>query len=121
MKELDITVVYIPDVCTGYVQPIDTSLNNYKLVKDKIADILEETTPPDLENITVGQRRIAITHRRGLPDLTVGPCQIELESDEELEYFAELEGLPPGLQPGLQPEVLLQPSLQPELQPGICN
>ena len=50
MKELDITAVYIPD---GYVQPMDTSLN--KLVKDKIADILEETTPPDLENITVGQ------------------------------------------------------------------
>ena len=60
MKELDITAVYIPDGCTVYVQPMDTSPN--KLVKDKIADILEETTPPDLKNITVCQRRIAIMH-----------------------------------------------------------
>jgi len=60
-------------------------------------------------------------HVHGIPDLVVGPWQIELESDEELEYFAEPEGLPPGLQPEQQPEVLLQPSLQLELQPGICN
>ena len=60
-------------------------------------------------------------HVRELPDLTVDPWQIELESDEELKYYAEPEGLTPGLQPELQPEVLLQPSLQPELQLGICN
>ena len=40
MKELDITAVYIPDGCTGYVQPMDTIIN--KLVKHKIGDILEE-------------------------------------------------------------------------------
>ena len=60
MKELDITAVYIPDGCTGYVQLMDTSLN--KLVKDKVADIQEESTPLDLDHITVGQRRIAIIH-----------------------------------------------------------
>ena len=59
MKELDITAVYIPDGCTGYVRPMDTSLN--KLVKDKVADILEETSPTDQHNITVGERRIAIS------------------------------------------------------------
>jgi len=39
MKERHIIPVYIPDGCTGYVQPLDTILN--KLVKDNIADILE--------------------------------------------------------------------------------
>ena len=33
-----------------------------KLVKDKIADILEETSPSERQNITVGEQRIAITH-----------------------------------------------------------
>ena len=31
-------------------------------MKDKVADILEETSPTDQHNITVGERRIAITH-----------------------------------------------------------
>ena len=31
-------------------------------------------------------------HVRGILDLVVGSWQIELESNEELEYFAELEG-----------------------------
>jgi len=61
MKELDITAVYIPDGCMGYVQPMDTIL-----VKDKIGDILEETLVDDLEedpdSNSVGDRRIAITH-----------------------------------------------------------
>ena len=43
-----------------------------------------------------------------LPDLIVGPWQLELESDEELEYFAESEGLQPGLQQDLQPELQLE-------------
>jgi len=93
-----------------------------KLVKDKIADILEETSQSEQQNITVGERRIAITHAvaaawlwlhqykrdtiieafeqtgislcpsgkddhklhvRGVPDLVVGPWQLELESDEQ--------------------------------------
>ena len=62
MKDLDIMAVYIPDSCTGYVQPLDTSLN--KLVKDNynITDILEETSGSEQQDITVGQRRIVITH-----------------------------------------------------------
>jgi len=117
---------------------MDTILN--KLVKDKIADILEETSSTDQHNITVGERRIAITHAiaaawlwlhqykqdsiikafeqtgislcpsgkddhklyvRGLPDLEVGPWQLESdsESDDEFVYFAEHGGLQPGLQP----------------------
>ena len=46
-------------------------------------------------------------HVRGILDLVVGPWQIELESDEELEYFAEPEGVPSGLQPEQQLEVSL--------------
>jgi len=57
MKELDITAVYIPDCCTGYVQPMDTIIN-----KDKIGDILEETLEPEDDDTSVGHRRIAITH-----------------------------------------------------------
>ena len=61
MKELDITAVYIPDGCTGYVdtQPMGT-IN--KLVKDKMADILEESLAYESDDTSVGQRRIAITH-----------------------------------------------------------
>jgi len=132
MKELHITAVYIPDGCTGYVQPMDTIIN--KLVKDKIGDILEETLVDDLEenpdSTSVGDRRIAITHAvaaawswlhqykqdtiikafqqtgislcptgnevhklhvRGLPNLIVGPWELELESDEEVEFVDEAE------------------------------
>jgi len=63
MKERHIIPVYIPDGCTGYVQPMDTILN--KLVKDKIADILEEMLEEvDLEETddSIGRCRILITH-----------------------------------------------------------
>ena len=113
---------------------------------------MEETSPSEQQNITVGERRIAITHAvaaawlwlhqskrdtiikpfeqtgislcpsgkdnhklhvRGIPGLVVGPWQLELESDEEFEYFAEPEGLEPGLQ------LELEPYLHSELQPEI--
>jgi len=38
------------------------SLTANKLVKDKIADILEETSSSEQQNITVGERGIARTH-----------------------------------------------------------
>jgi len=38
------------------------SLTANKLVKDKIADILEETSPSEQQNIIVGEQRIAMTH-----------------------------------------------------------
>ena len=42
MKELDITAIYTPDGYTGYVQPMDSTIIN-NLVRDKMADILEES------------------------------------------------------------------------------
>ena len=57
MKDLDITAVYIPDGCTGYVQPMDTIIN--KLVTDKISDILEETLVYQSDDTSIGHRRIA--------------------------------------------------------------
>ena len=65
MKELHITPIYIPERCTGYVQPLDTIPN--KLLKDRIATDLEEviddavTKAGDYDD-NVGTRRIAITH-----------------------------------------------------------
>jgi len=124
MKKLDITAVYIPDGCTGYVQPMDTIIN--KPVKDKISDILEETLDPEDDDTSVGHCRIAITHAVaaawlwlnqskqdatitafqqtgislcpsgidghklhvwGLHNLIVGPWELELESDEEVEFL----------------------------------
>lgn len=40
MQKLHVTPVYVPDGCTGYVQPMDTALN--KLMNDKTCEILEE-------------------------------------------------------------------------------
>ena len=40
MKMVHITLVYIPEGCTGYIQPMDTILN--KLLKDKIAEQLDD-------------------------------------------------------------------------------
>ena len=101
-----------------------------KPVKDKIADILEESLTYESDDTSVGQRRIATTHAvaeawlwlhqckqdaiikavqqtgislcptgkddhklyvRGLPDLTVGPWELEMESDEEVEFVDEVE------------------------------
>jgi len=42
--------------------PRPRSLTASKLVKDKIADILEEISLCKQKNVTVGERRIAITH-----------------------------------------------------------
>ena len=127
MEERHIIPVYIPDGCAGYVQPMNTILNN--LVKDKTADILEELLEADEEiDDSVGHRSIMITqcswqawlwlptekkdsiiksfkqagsslspdgtedtklYIRGLPDITVGPWQLDtLDSDEEVEFMA---------------------------------
>lgn len=55
MKECHLVPVYVPNGCTGYVQPMDTAIK--ELVKDKIALILKETL--DMEEVvthhTVGQ------------------------------------------------------------------
>ena len=61
IKELHITPVYIPDWCTGYIQPLDTILN--KLLKDRIASDLDDVIE-EMENFedSIGIRRIAITH-----------------------------------------------------------
>lgn len=60
MEERHIIPVYIPDGCAGYVQPMNTILNN--LVKDKTADILEELLEADEEiDDSVGHRSIMIT------------------------------------------------------------
>lgn len=70
MKELHITPVYIPEGCTGYIQPLDTILN--KLLKDRIAADLDEEVIEDAVakagesyEDSVGTRRIAITHAVG--------------------------------------------------------
>lgn len=62
MKMRSIIPVYIPDGCTGYVQPMDTIIN--KLVKDKIWELLEDMVNNDIEvtHETIGQRRLLITH-----------------------------------------------------------
>lgn len=68
MTDLHITPVYVPEGCTGYVQPMDTVLN--KVLKDKIPDFLDSylaATPGPINphGDKVGARRIAITHAVG--------------------------------------------------------
>lgn len=65
MKTRSIIPVYIPDGCTGYVQPMDTIIN--KLVKDKISELLGDMLDMMDNNVevtheTIGQRRVLITH-----------------------------------------------------------
>ena len=140
MEERNIIPVYIPDGCTRYVLPMDTVLN--KLVKGKIADILEEKLEVVEERDEgVGRRRILITQEvgeawlwlhiekkesiiksfkqegipispdgtedtklyvRGLPDITVGPRQMEdtWDSDEDVEY---MDGVDAELIPDIPP------------------
>ena len=67
MTDQRITPVYIPEGCTGYVQPLDTHIN--KLLKEKIAiyldDLLGEEVLQPVNNESIGQRRVAITQAVG--------------------------------------------------------
>lgn len=66
MANLHITPVYVPEGCTGYVQPMDTVLN--KLLKDKIPHFLDnylQHTNVTLNGDKVGARRVAVTHAVG--------------------------------------------------------
>ena len=65
LKEQKTTLSVIPGGCTGYIQPLDVSLN--KLLKDLIQEEMDNYYDQHIEDwqkekFNIGERRILLTH-----------------------------------------------------------